>query len=118
MFYKEIVYQHFENPKNTQKINNVTHSAIIGNISIGAIVKIDVNIEKNIIKEIAFKAYGGGAMIACMSLLTEKVKGRNIAEALLITPENLSEALSLEPVKLIFAIIAIDTLHSVIDNTL
>lgn len=109
MFYEDIVYRHFENPLNVGLIENPTHEVMLGNPNTGAVIKLTAKVEKNLIKEISFKAYGGGAMIACMSLLTEKIKHKTITQALEITVNDLSEELKLEPVKLIYAIMAVDS---------
>lgn len=116
MFYENIVYRHFENPSNVGSIVNATHTAIMGNPHEGAVIKLTAKIFNQVIEDIAFKAYGGGAMIASMSLLTEKVKGHSVEEALKITSSNLSEELHLEPVKLVYAIMAVDILKKMLQD--
>lgn len=118
MFYEEIVYRHFENPSNVGVIMSPTHTAMVGNPATGAVIKLVAKVENNIIQNIMFKAYGGGAIIACMSLLTEKVKGKSIEEALLIRSNDLILELKLEPVKMISAILSIDALHQLFNINL
>lgn len=84
----------------------------------GVLVKLSAKIEDNTIQDIAFQAYGGGAMIASMSLLIEKTKGKKIDEALLITPSILSEELLLDSSKIIYPMIAIESIHKMLQNKL
>lgn len=114
MFYEKIVYDHFENPSNVGTLSNHTHSAIAGSPETGAVIKLTATINNNIIEDIAFKAYGGGAVIACMSILTEKIKGENVEKALEIKPNDLNEILHLEPIKYIYSILAVDVLHKML----
>lgn len=114
MFYEDIVYRHFENPLNVGLIKNPTHEILLGNPNIGAVIKVTAKVENETIKEISFKAYGGGALIACMSILTEKIKNKTITQALEITGNNLSEELNLQPVKLIYAIMAVDSIKNLL----
>ena len=116
MFYENIVYRHFENPSNVGTIHNATHSAIMGNPHEGAVIKLSARVVNNVIVDIAFKAYGGGAMIASMSLLTEKVKGKTVEEALQIKTTDLSDELNLEPVKLVYSIMAVEVLNKMLKS--
>lgn len=118
MFYDDIVYDHFENPKNVGIVCNPTHSAIMGSPHEGAVIKLTARIINNTIEDIAFKAYGGGALIASMSLLTEKVKGGSVEKALEMKSNNLSEELHLEPVKLIYSIMAVEVLKKLLNNNM
>lgn len=114
MFYEDIVYRHFENPSNVGVINLATHTAMLGDPHSGAVLKLTAKIKNNLIEEIAFKAYGGGAAIACMSLLTEKVKGKTVEDALKLDMNQLNSELHLEPVKYVYAIMAIDILRKLL----
>lgn len=116
MFYENIVYRHFENPSNVGNIKDATHYAIMGSPHEGIVIKLTAKIVNNVIEDIAFKAYGGGAMIASMSLLTEKIKGKTIEQAIKITSTDLSEELKLEPVKLVYPIMAIAVLKKMLNK--
>lgn len=116
MLYENIVYRHFENPFNVGSIKNATHHAIMGSPHEGTVIKLTAKIVNNVIEDIAFKAYGGVAMIASMSLLTEKIKGQTIEQALKITSTDLSEELKLEPVKFVYSIMAIAILQKILNK--
>lgn len=116
MFYENIVYQHFENPCNVGNVKNPTHTAMVGNPESGAVIKLTSTIKNNVIENIMFKAYGGGAAIACMSLLTQKVKGLTVEQAMKINSNDLNNELSLEPIKYIYSILAVDALHKMLET--
>lgn len=111
MFYSDFTYSHYENPRNVGTISNPTHQVLMGNPDSGAVIKVTAKVEDNLIKDIAFKAYGGGAVIASMSLLTEKIKGKSVDFALSVKSSDLSDVLSLEPVKIVYSIMAVDAIQ-------
>lgn len=116
MFYSDFTYSHYENPQNVGTIANPTHQVLIGSPDSGAVIKMTAKVESNIITDIAFKAYGGGAVIACMSLLTEKIKNQTVEFALNIKSNDLSDELSLEPVKMVYSIMATDAIVKMFKN--
>ena len=116
MFYSDFTYSHYENPHNVGNVANHTHEAMIGSPFSGAVIKVTAKVENNTIKDIAFKAYGGGAVIASMSLFTEKIKNQTVEFALSIKSNDLSEELSLEPVKIVYSMMAIDVIHQLFKN--
>lgn len=115
MFYKDIVFYHFNNPQNLGNVPQATHSATLGDPT-NALIKLTATIKNNTIKNIAFKAHGGLAIIACMSLLTQKVKGKTIEEALTLDYKELSDFLQLEPEKIVYAMMATDLLKKLLNT--
>lgn len=117
MFYKDIVYKYFENSCNVGTISNATHTSMIGNYQGGSVVKLTAIVKNNIIEEIKFKVYGGVALIACMSLLTELVSNKSVDYALSVTSNHIIETLNLDSSKYVYAIMAIDSLQKLISPT-
>ena len=52
------------------------------------------------IKDVKFKTFGCGSAIASSSLVTEKIKGMHVYDAMKITNVEIAKELSLPPVKL------------------
>lgn len=93
MAYSEQVMDHFSNPRNVGELENANAIGQVGNAKCGDIMKIYMDIEDNIIKDIKFKTFGCGAAIATSSMATEMVKGKTVDEALKLTNKAVMEAL-------------------------
>jgi len=91
--YSEKVMDHFANPRNVGEIEDANAVGQVGNAKCGDIMKIYMDIEDNIIKEVKFKTFGCGAAIATSSMATEMVKGKTVEEALELTNKAVMEAL-------------------------
>ena len=91
--YSEKVMDHFANPRNVGEIENANAIGQVGNSKCGDIMKMYMNIEDNIIKDVKFKTFGCGAAIATSSMATEMVKGKSVEEALQLTNKAVMEAL-------------------------
>ena len=76
--YTEKVMDHFTNPRNVGEIENAKGIGEVGNAKCGDIMRIYLDVEDNIIKDIKFKTFGCGAAIATSSVTTEMVKGKTI----------------------------------------
>ena len=71
--YSEKVMDHFANPRNVGEIEDANAVGQVGNAKCGDIMKIYMDIEDNIIKDVKFKTFGCGAAIATSSIATEMV---------------------------------------------
>ena len=91
--YSEKVMDHFSNPRNVGEIENASGVGTVGNAKCGDIMKIFLDIENGIIKDVKFKTFGCGAAIATSSMATEMIKGKTIEEALKITNKQVVDAL-------------------------
>lgn len=112
MLYNDIILKHFEQPLNTGVVYNATHIAMIGDMSSKSCIKLTAKVENNIIVDIKYKVYGGVALIACLSLLTQLLKGKTIQQALCLKSLDLSEMLHLNSSQYIYAIFAIDSVQN------
>ena len=91
--YSEKVMDHFANPRNVGEIENANAVGEVGNAKCGDIMKIYMDIQDDIIKDVKFKTFGCGAAIATSSMATEMVKGKTVEEALALTNKAVMEAL-------------------------
>ena len=105
--YSEKVMDHFSNPRNVGEIENANAVGQVGNAKCGDIMKIYMDIEDNIVKDVKFKTFGCGAAIATSSMATEMIKGKSISDALKLTNKAVMEALDgLPPVKVHCSVLA------------
>ena len=95
--YPQFLLEHFQNPRNVGEISNPDGVGIVSNASCGDIMQMFIKVNGNRITEATFKTFGCGAAIATSSILTERVKGATLDEALKISEETAKEVLSQLP---------------------
>ena len=91
--YSDKVMDHFMNPRNVGSIENADGIGEVGNAKCGDIMKIYLQIEDNIIKDVKFETFGCGSAIASSSMATEMIKGKSVDQALELTNKAVVEAL-------------------------
>lgn len=115
--YSEKVIDHFTNPRNVGEIENADGIGQVGNAKCGDIMRITLDIEGNIIKDVKFKTFGCGAAVATSSMVTEMVKGKTLEEALEISNATVAEALGgLPQTKMHCSNLAADAVHAAIKD--
>jgi nitrogen fixation NifU-like protein len=106
------ILDHFNNPRNCGEIqqpNGIGYEALQ---NLGIAIKITVQVENGIIKDVKFKTAGCVTAIASTSILTELVKGSLMEEAVLISPTDISNSLGGIPKeKMHCSILAVKALH-------
>lgn len=95
--YPKFLMEHFQNPKNVGEISNADGIGTVGNASCGDIMQMFIKVNDNKITEATFKTFGCGAAIATSSILTDRIKGATLDEALKISEETSKEILSQLP---------------------
>lgn len=83
--YTEKVMDHFMNPRNVGEMETPSGVGQVGNAKCGDIMKIYLDIENGIIKDVKFKTFGCGSAIASSSVATEMIKGKSVEDALKLT---------------------------------
>ncbi|MDO5397298.1 MAG: Fe-S cluster assembly scaffold protein NifU [bacterium] len=117
MAYSEKVMDHFMNPRNVGEIENANAVGQVGNAKCGDIMKMYMDIEDGVIKDVKFKTFGCGAAIATSSMATEMVKGKTVEEALKLTNKAVMEALDgLPPEKIHCSVLAEEAIHSALED--
>lgn len=115
--YSEKVMDHFSNPRNVGEIADASGVGEVGNAKCGDIMKIYLQIEDNIIKDVKFKTFGCGAAIATSSIATEMIKGKTVEEALELTNKAVVEALDgLPPAKVHCSVLAEEAVKAAIED--
>ena len=95
--YPRVLMEHFQNPKNVGEILDPDGIGTVGNASCGDIMQMFIKVKGDKIIDAKFKTFGCGAAIATSSILTERIKGATLEEALRISEETSREVLSQLP---------------------
>jgi Fe-S cluster assembly scaffold IscU len=119
MAYSEKVLEHYSNPKNIgtldkSKLNVGT--GLVGAPECGDVMRLQIEVENDIIINAKFKTFGCGSAIASSSVATEWLKGKTIDEALTIDNMDLVEELNLPPVKIHCSVLAEDAIKAAIND--
>ena len=115
--YSEKVMDHFSNPRNVGQIDNANAVGEVGNAKCGDIMKIYMDIQDDVIKDVKFKTFGCGAAVATSSMATELIKGKTIDEALAVTNKQVVDELDGLPAhKLHCSVLAEEAIKSAVKD--
>ncbi len=107
MLYSEKVMDHFLHPRNVGVIEDADGVGEVGNAKCGDIMKIYLKIKNDIVEDVKFETFGCASAIASSSMATELIKGKPLAETLLLTNKAVAEALDgLPPHKMHCSVLA------------
>jgi len=97
---KDVLMDHFMNPRNVGEIADANGIGEVGNPYSGNIVRLYLKIEDDVIRKATFKTLGSRAAIATSSILTEMLPDKKIADALKISEQDMVHELgNLTPLK-------------------
>ena len=121
--YSDIVKDHFTNPRNVLLGDESEFAAdsrgLTGNIKCGDQMLMLLKITDDVITDVRWKTYGCASAIASTSVLSELIKGMNIADAYLIRPQDLVEKLGgLPTFKIHCSVLGDKALQAAIDEYL
>ena len=119
MAYGQRVLDHYENPRNVGKLDEQKKNVgtgMVGAPACGDVMRLQIEVEDNVIQDAKFKTYGCGSAIASSSLLTEWVRGRTLDDAGSIKNMEIAQHLSLPPVKIHCSVLAEDAIKAAIQN--
>ena len=113
------VLDHFENPRNIGTVEDADGIATIGSTASGEMLKFSIKIANNTIVDARFRAFGCPTVIACGSVLTEMVTGKQVSNVIEITASSISDALGgLPKDKQRYALYAQQVLKEALDNSI
>jgi nitrogen fixation protein NifU and related proteins len=113
--YSEKLLDHFKNPRNAGELAGANVKVEVSNLVCGDILRLAAIVEGKSIREIRFLCRGCPATIACGSLLTESLLGREFSALASLSPESLAEALGgLPPASYHAAQLANDALQALL----
>ena len=93
MGYSEKLLDYFQNPRCVGEIPDADAVVEVSNPVCGDVMKLWVKVGDGRIQDAKFKAQGCSAAIATSSYATEMLVGMNVADARLITRDQIAEAL-------------------------
>lgn len=96
--YSEKLKEHFMNPKNVLKDENIAEydgKGIVGNMKCGDEMMMVIKVDKknNTISDCKWKTYGCASAIASTSILSEMVKGMTLDKAYHVSPKDVAKEL-------------------------
>ena len=119
MAYSDKVLDHYDHPRNVgsmDKGSNKVGTGIVGAPECGDVMKLQIEVEGDMIVDAKFKTFGCGSAIASSSLATEWIKGKTLGEARKINNTHIVEELSLPPVKIHCSVLAEDAIKAAIKD--
>jgi len=119
MAYSEKVIDHYQNPKNVgtlDKSKSNMGTGLVGAPECGDVMRLQIEVNDNIITDAKFKTFGCGSAIAASSLATEWLKGMTLEDAVKLDNMELVEELNLPPVKIHCSVLAEDAIKSAIND--
>jgi len=116
--YSEIILDHYKNPHNKGNLDSPTCEANEDNPQCGDTLAIELIIEKDKVKEVAFRGAGCAISQAATSMLTDHLKGKTITEIQNIKPEDIYKMLGIEisPGRTKCALLGLSTTQKAISN--
>ena len=120
MQYSAKVMEHFTNPRNVGSLDDgdpKVGTGTYGSPACGDVMKLQIKIngDERII-DAKFKTFGCGSAIASSSLLTEKIMGRTLDEAMELSNSEIAKELELPPIKVHCSVMAEEALKAAIDD--
>jgi nitrogen fixation NifU-like protein len=119
MAYSDKVIDHYTNPRNVGTLDKSLSSVgtgLVGAPECGDVMRLQIEVNDNIITDAKFKTFGCGSAIASSSLATEWLKGKSIDEAITIDNMDIVEELALPPVKIHCSVLAEDAIKAAIND--
>jgi len=119
MAYSDKVIDHYTNPRNVGTLDKSLSSVgtgLVGAPECGDVMRLQIEVNDNIITDAKFKTFGCGSAIASSSLATEWLKGRSIDDAMTIDNMDIVEELALPPVKIHCSVLAEDVIKAAIND--
>ena len=83
--YQEVILDHYRKPRNKGNVEDVTHTVTMSNPLCGDIIDLLIRVQGGRIADIGFKGTGCSISQASASMMTERLKGKTVDEALALT---------------------------------
>jgi nitrogen fixation protein NifU and related proteins len=112
LMFTQALLDHFKNPRNAGELADANVRVTVSNPVCGDILELAARIDAGVVCEIRFLCRGCTASIACASVLTEMIRGRELRGLEAITSESLAASLGgLPPASFHAATLAYDALQ-------
>jgi nitrogen fixation NifU-like protein len=112
--YEEDILDHYQNPSNYGTLEKPDISYEDDNPLCGDKIRVDLQIEEGIIKDVRFSGHGCTISQAAASMLTEEIKGQALEDVKKLTKDDILEMLGipLGPVRLKCGLLALKALKA------
>jgi|SRR3974390_1380261 len=91
--FTQALLDHFQNPRNAGELPSANTRIEASNPVCGDVLRLSARIENQVVCEIRFLCRGCTASIACASILTEFIQGKELTQLASISPESLAASL-------------------------
>ena len=91
--FSDTVMAHFQAPSNRGRLEHADGVGLVGTPGAGPFFLLGLNVSSGRVTEARFECHGCGAFVACGSVLTELVIGREVVACATISQLELTEAL-------------------------
>jgi len=81
-------------------------TGMVGAPACGDVMRLQLKLDGDLIKDVKFKTYGCGSAIASSTMFVDMLKGKTVAEAKQIKDKDIAAALELPPIKLHCSVLA------------
>ena len=80
--YQEVVLEHYRSPRNKGDLADSTHRITMNNPLCGDVIEVLLKVQAGRIVEIGFEGKGCSISLASASMMTDRLKGRTVDEAM------------------------------------
>ena len=91
--FSEKLLEHFQNPRNVGELTGARAKVEVSNPVCGDVLQLSANVEEGLVREVRFLCRGCTAAIACGSLLTEMMMGKNLRELHTVTAKTVADGI-------------------------
>src|SRR3954447_25074204 len=112
--YREIILDHYRNPRNKGTLDPNDYTAEDVNPLCGDEIRIDLRVKDGTVDEVRFSGRGCAVSQASASILTEMVEGKTLDEVKALTKDDLLEEIGIpvSPARLKCALLSLKVLKS------
>lgn len=80
--YQEVILDHYRSPRNKRAVADTTHTITMNNPLCGDVIDLLLTVKGGRIADVGFEGKGCSISQASASMMTERLKGRSVDEAL------------------------------------
>jgi len=116
--YKEIILDHYRNPRNFGIPENMKDAISIDNPSCGDTISLALSIEKGVLTDIRFSGSGCAISLAGASLLTQALKEKSLEEVTSFSKDAMLSLLGVEigPARMKCALLALEAFQKALQK--
>ncbi len=116
--YQEIILDHYRNPRNQGALEHASHHGAALNPTCGDSLQMDIEVKNDTIEDVRFQGSGCAISQASASLLTEAIKGKSLAEAFGLSPEDVVKMVGvpLSPNRMKCSLLSLETLKKTLNH--